>query len=261
MRFFQLLMIISIFYGCSDTIEDSNQTMQGLYDDVVFRSAASSAFIDESGYLVIEASSTETVKLQVETPQTGIYEISDNNDNKASFSLDSELYITEGENTGGSIEIEKITDSSVSGSFFFNARLNGTGERLNFQKGVFFNIPFTNEGNNDTVNENFQAKIDGADFNADIKQSTVSGNTLIISGTQSAVMISINLPADLQAGNYDITLDGDQNATYSQAGNTENAINGFLTIDIFTDDQISGSFAFTTDNGLEITDGDFELIL
>ena len=160
MRFFQFLLVLIVFYGCSDTIEDNDQSMQGLYDDVVFRSNVASAFVNENGHLVIEASSTETIKLQVEAAQTGIYEISNDNNNKVTFNLNSKSYITEGENTGGSIEIEKITDSSVSGSFFFNARLNGTGEKLNFQKGVFFNIPFTNESSDNLVSKNFQAGLE-----------------------------------------------------------------------------------------------------
>ena len=85
-------------------------------------------------------------------------------------------------------------------------------------------------------------------------------NTLTISGKQSVVKTSINLPADLQIGNYDITTDGDQNVTYPEAGNRKNTTNRFLTIDIFTDGQISGNFAFTIKNRLEIRIGNYKLI-
>ena len=261
MRIFQILFLVIFFYGCSDTIETSDQTMQGLYNNIEFRSAASSAFIDESGFLIIEGSSSESIRLQVETPQSGVYEIVSSNDNEASFSKNSKLYITEGEDTGGRIEIDEITATSVSGSFFFDARLNGTGERLNFQKGIFFNIPFVDEDTTDPASENFKAKIDGADFNADVTQTNITNKTLTIAGTQSDVMISINLPVDLQTGNYDITPDGNQNAIYSQQGNTENAVSGSLTIDVLSDEQVSGSFTFTTENGIEITEGTFELTL
>ena len=268
MRYLQILVVIILFCGCSDNIEDSNQTMQGLYNDILFRSSTSSAHIDENGYLIIEGSSVVSVRLQVEIAQEGEYEILDGNNNEAMFDLDSEMYITEGEGTGGKIVIEKITDNSVSGNFYFDARLNGVGERLNFQKGVFYEIPFKDpdsggngDGDNDDdpIDDNFQALVDGADFTADITQTSISNNILNISGIQSDVTISITLPADLQAGDYDITLDGDQMATYTQNDNTESAVEGQLTIDVLDEDQISGSFSFTTENGIEITQGELEL--
>ena len=82
MRFFQILFLVIFFYGCSDTIGTSDQTMQGLYNDIEFRSVASNAFVNENGYLIIEASSSELVRLQIETPQTGVYEIASNNNNE-----------------------------------------------------------------------------------------------------------------------------------------------------------------------------------
>jgi hypothetical protein len=263
MRYIFFFLVAVLLSNCSDTIEDSNQTIQGEYNNIFFRSEASSAHIDENGYLIIEGSSTETVRLQVENPEVGVYEILDSNNNEAFFGLDSQLFITEGENTGGRIEIEDISDNSVTGNFFFDARLNGVGERLNFDKGVFFGVPFedpnSDEDDDDTVNENFQALVDGADFNADVTQTTISNNILNISGIQSDVIIGITLPTDLDQGDYDITADGDQNATYTQGDNAESAVDGTLTIDVLDDNQITGSFSFTTENGIEITEGQFEL--
>ena len=268
MRYIFFLLIAVLLSSCSDDIEDSNQTIQGEYNDIIFRSASSSAHIDENGYLIIEGSSTETVRLQVENPEVGVYEILDSNNNEAFFGLDSQLFVTEGENTGGRIEIEDISDNSVTGNFFFEARLNGVGERLNFDKGVFFGVPFEDpnsgdDGNgdndDDSINENFQALVDGADFNADVTQTTISNNILNVSGIQSDVIIGITLPADLDPGDYDITADGDQNATYTQGSNAESAVDGTLTIDVLDDNQIAGSFSFTTENGIEITQGQFEL--
>jgi len=270
MRYIFFLLITILFSSCSDSIEDSDQTIQGEYNDIFFRSEASNAFIDENGHLIIEGSSTETLRLQVENPEVGVYEILDTNNNEAFFGLDAQLFVTEGENTGGRIEIENINDNSVTGNFFFDARLNGVGERLNFQKGVFFGVPFGDSNDNgdddgsdddETINENFQALVDGVDFDADVTQTTISNNILNISGTQSDVIIGITLPADLDAGDYDITTDGNQNATYTQDGNAESAVEGVLTIDTLDDNQISGSFSFTTENGIEVTQGQFELVL
>ena len=216
--------------------------------------------------LIIEGSARETVILQVESPEVGIYDITASNNNQALFAVDSQLYLTEGESTGGTIEIESINDGSVSGNFFFDARLNGLGERLNFNKGVFFRIPFEDSGSDDdngdgTINENFQALVDGADFNADVTQTTISNNILNISGIQSDVIISITLTTELEPGDYDITTDGEQNATYTQNENAESAVDGTLTIDTLDENQITGSFSFTTENGIEITQGQFELEL
>lgn len=272
MRYLNILLLVVLFSSCSDNVEDSNETIQGLYNDLFFRSTVSSAHIDQDGRLIIEGSSTETVRLQVEQPEIGVYEMTGENDNQASFGLDSQLFITEGENTGGRIEIESITENSVTGNFFFDARLNGVGERLNFQKGVFFEVPFeepndTGGGGNgdddddDTINENFQALVDGTDFNAQTTQSSISNNTLTITGDQSDVIISIMMPADLDAGEYDITADGDQSATYTQEGNAESATEGTLSIDVLDENEVSGGFSFTTENGIEVTQGSFEIAL
>ena len=270
MRFIYLLFISILFSSCSDNIEDNKQTIQGEYNGVFFRSKASSAQIDENGYLIIEGSDRGTVRLQVENPEVGVYEILNSNNNEGFFGLDSQAYITDGENTGGRIEIENISDNSVTGNFFFDAKLNGVGENLNFQKGIFFEVPFENPDaddddgngdNDDSINEDFQALVDGADFNADVTQTTISNNILNISGIQSDVIIGITLPANLDPGDYDITADGDQNATYTQGNNAESAVDGTLTIDVLDDNQITGSFSFTTENGIEITQGVFEIEL
>ena len=274
MRYIFFLLISILLSSCSDNIEDNNQNIQGEFNDVFFQSVTSNAYIDENGYLIIQGSSSATVRLQVENAEVGVYEILDSNNNQAFFGLNSQLFVTEGENTGGMIEIENINENSVTGNFYFDARLNGVGERLNFQKGVFFEVPFEdpdavgdgedNDGDNnddDTINESFQALVDGVDFNADITQVTISNNILNITGIQSDVIISITLPADIDPGDYDITTDGDQNASYTQDGNAESAVDGILTIDGFDENQISGSFSFTTENGIEITQGQFELDL
>lgn len=271
MRCIYFLLISILLSSCSDTIEDSTQTIQGEYNGVFFRSEASSAQIDENGYLIIEGSARGTVRLQVENPEVGVYDISDSNNNEGFFGINSQAYLTDGENTGGRIEIESINDNGVTGNFFFDAKLNGVGENLNFQKGIFFEVPFDNpnaddnqDGGNDdgdTINENFQAVVDGADFNALVTQSTISNNILNITGVQSDVIINISLPVDLDPGDYDITADGNQNATYTQDGNAESANNGTLTINVLNDNQATGSFSFTTENGIEVTEGVFEIEL
>ncbi len=271
MRYLNILLLVVLFSGCSDTIEDGNETIQGLYNDLFFRSTVSSAHIDQDGRLVIEGSSTETVRLQVARPEVGTYEITADNDNQATFGLDSQIFITQGENTGGQIEIEKITENSVTGNFFFDARLNGVGERLNFQKGVFFEVPFEepndtgggdgDDDDDDTINENFQALVDGSDFNAQTIQSSTANDALTIIGGQADVFINITMPADLSPGDFDITTDGDQTATYTQQGNTESATEGTLTIDVLDENEVTGSFSFTTENGIEVTQGSFEIAL
>jgi len=263
MRNVLILLIGILMSGCSDSIEDNLQNIQGEYNGVFFRSKAASAHIDDNGYLIIEGSTTETLKLQVENPDVGVYDILDSNNNEGFFiTQDSQLYVTEGENTGGKIEIEEITDNSVTGNFYFDARLNGVGERLNFQKGVFFEVPFENPNiNDDSTSDNFQAAVDGADFNADVTETTLTDNILNISGIQSDIIIDISFPADLEPGDYDISMDGNQNATYTQGDNAESAVDGSLTIDASNENQLSGSFSFTTENGIEVTDGIFEVEL
>lgn len=136
---------------------------------------------------------------------------------------------------------------------------------------MFFEVPFEepndtgggdgDDDDDDTINENFQALVDGSDFNAQTIQSSTANDALTIIGGQADVFINITMPADLSPGDFDITTDGDQTATYTQQGNTESATEGTLTIDVLDENEVTGSFSFTTENGIEVTQGSFEIAL
>lgn len=134
-----LVFILSI--SCIN-VEYPRPIIQGEVDAVLFRTNSQNAFI-ENGVLNIVGSTVDQISLQVSGTSVGVYTISPSSVNSASFVRDGQTYITSGSETGGVIEIEEITSSYVTGNFFFEARRDGSGNRLNFSKGVFYQIPFS----------------------------------------------------------------------------------------------------------------------
>ncbi|MDR9401350.1 MAG: DUF6252 family protein [Psychroflexus sp.] len=262
MRYTIIILLSFLLSGCSDDLGKKNQVLQGLYNDFYFRSETVSAQINENGFLVIQAESDRTVTLQVENAETGVYEITATNNNQATFNDGSSIFITEGEDTGGRIEIEQITNNSVFGNFFFNAKANGQGEVLNFQKGVFLEVPIEN-GSVDDSDEDvfFQAIVDGADFNANSIGGSVTNGVISIVGAQGDISMTLSFSEELTPGDYTLGEEDSLSITYIQSNNQESASSGNLTIDTINDNEVIGSFTFTTENGIEVTQGGFNISL
>ena len=257
-----LLAFIILFSSCDDVVEPSS-IIQGEVNETLYRSKAEVAFNNE-GELVIQGSNVDVVTLRTNAAEVGMYEISPNSGNAASFVLAGDTYITSGPDTGGMIEIEEITASYVTGNFYFEARRNGVGERLNFAKGNFWRVPFDGvEVPGDDVilpDDVFTANINGNNLNYQDLQAQTAGSDLdIVANFPNGDAINLVIPEPAQVGDYTFEDNQDYKAFYISADGAEQAIEGNISISAYETQGIlvSGQFSFTTAEGTTVTNGNF----
>ena len=263
-NFLPLLAFVFLFSSCEDVVEPSS-IIQGEVNETLYRSKAEVAF-NNDGELIIQGSNVDVVTLRTNATEVGLYEISANSGNSASFVLGSDTYITAGPDTGGMIEIEEITPNYVTGNFFFEARKNGVGERLNFAKGNFWRVPFDGvELPGDDVilpDDVFTATIDGSNVEYLTLQALTAGSDLdIIANFPNGDAINLVIPEPAQVGDYTFEDNQDYQAFYISADGAEQAIEGNISITAFEtqDILVSGQFSFTTAEGTTVTNGNFEI--
>ncbi|WP_435136736.1 DUF6252 family protein [Formosa sp. A9] len=161
MRFWVCLLVISVcISSCGDDIEFNSPAFQADKDGVLWKSQSRQARNDDGGITVSGKLGSETVALSIpsatiDTFQLGAGKIANANYTNASDTLYSTLYnpvddpsTPEDESlvyyAEGEIVIDDIntTENYVSGSFWFTA-YDGLGEHgVNFNKGVFYRVPF-----------------------------------------------------------------------------------------------------------------------
>lgn len=263
MRKIFFLAFISLGIVACEDVVDPSSVIQGEVDQTLFRSNAEAAFNNE-GELVIQGSDVNIVTLKTNGDAVGMYEITPNSGNAATFVRDGVSYITSGPDTGGMIEIEEITNAYVTGNFFFEARRNGVGERLNFSKGVFYRIPFSSADapGDDDVDEDdvFEANVNGSNFNPfNISAETTGGMITIIALSTTGEGISIFFPIPVEIGTYVIGEDDDFGGIYLTPNGAEEAVSGEIEITNFSEDNelAAGTFSFTTDEGTTVSNGEF----
>lgn len=139
-----LLLLIFSLSACNN-VEDPRPFIQGEVDAVFFRSNDQFANVNNS-IITIQGFDFDELKLTIDGLTTGSYNLAPGSGNSASFVREGNTYTTLGTDTSGMIEIEEITPFYITGSFYFEARRNGIGERLNFSKGFFYQIPIVGAG-------------------------------------------------------------------------------------------------------------------
>lgn len=136
-----LALIALSFIACED-VTDPRPVIQGEVNAILFRSNSQTASVS-NGVITIEGSDLDLVTLQIDGDTPGTYEITPNSGNTAAFVLEGVTYSTSSPDASGVIEIEEITNTYVTGNFYFEAIRSGSDETLNFSKGVFYRIPFS----------------------------------------------------------------------------------------------------------------------
>ncbi|WP_338732686.1 DUF6252 family protein [Mangrovimonas cancribranchiae] len=153
-KFFALLLLSLVFFGCSDEVEFNSPAVQGKKDGNRWKAVAYNATFDDNGRLVVTASDNyDDITLRVSSLSVGTeFVLGQNNVDMASlvnnqgdsFSTnnlpdgDTQVYPPE-----GIIKITRYNQSknTVSGEFWFNAYNELGNETVNFNRGVFFDLP------------------------------------------------------------------------------------------------------------------------
>lgn len=259
---FLSLMALGLI-SCGDDVETNNPIIQGEVNGQVFRTNEVTASETDNGGLQISGRSLDRVRLRTSASSVGIYNV-EGNGNQARFTRDGEDYTASGDGAEGIIEIEKVENGEVSGNFYFNAKLEGSEEVLNFSRGVFFGVPITNftpEEPEEPEEENeFDVTVNGENLNIiQINPVNSDGEIVIIAGSQDG-SINISFPENLEEGEYVFEENEDISGSFSDASEVWDAISGTLTVESSTETNVSGTFSFTTENGDEV-EGNFNIEL
>ena len=265
MKKFLLLSLISVLsFACSDEVESNTPVIQGSVNNQFFRAPRATAMLNADGSVKITGiKDSRTITLQISSPELGQYPLGENIINQATFlDFDQNLYTAGAGSGDGMIEITEYTGASLSGIFYFNALNPGMEEALNFQKGVFFEVPIINgaptEG--EETGSTFSADIAGTPFVADQVSAQNLGGNLTLIGLKQTTTISLIFATDIAPGDYALIATGFPTAKYVVNFTTEVSETGTLTIisNDTTTKTVKGTFKFTTSGSqTAITNGAF----
>lgn len=153
-KILSLLVLLVTFASCEEDVKFNNPAVQGLRNNELWRAAQYTASMGGDGSLIIQATNGfETLVLRTSSIDPGtIYELGQNEQNKASFTINvpelgGEITYQTGSGIGdGEIFINTddtdLTQGFVSGTFWFNASADDATS-INFQEGVFYRVPIT----------------------------------------------------------------------------------------------------------------------
>lgn len=141
-----ILTILLVFFSCQQEIKTSTPSFQAEKDNVFWRAKDAKVNYNADGSITISAySSYEIVTLTLPSPDPGTYALGVNADAYATYTYTlngvTKHYET-GENIGnGQVIIKPSTaPGKFTGTFRFNAE-DENGEIINYNKGVFYQIP------------------------------------------------------------------------------------------------------------------------
>lgn len=147
-----LLAFLSVF-NCVDNVEFNSPAIQGDKDGDLWRAQSYAADIDFGGFLIEGGNNSGTLQLVTVADTRGTFEVGGQSGNVAIFKdFDGTVYSTANAPdpslslypAEGEIIIEDIINSdpkTIIGTFWFHAYTADGLRTLNFNKGVFYNVP------------------------------------------------------------------------------------------------------------------------
>lgn len=291
-RLMPFLLLSLLVLACESDVDRNTSFVQAEIDGGLFRSNTQMLMVEEDGF-TLQASKVDVLNFKLASINPGIYEVGPGSDNQVTLQRDGQLYVSNGPETGGVIEIESADSLSVSGNFNFDLRLNGVGELISVNKGVFYDVPLTTastsedeidddlpgdlnlpEESNISATNYIEANVNSEAYAAGIAVAVYNPdfNQLAIIGTQEDLTenIQMNFIAPInETGTYNFMEDNspsyaiyDPNTFGQNTGeNFEDVFSesGSVTIDSFDENGVSGTFEFSTVGGDVITEGEFEI--
>jgi len=250
-------------FSCSDDIQSNNPIIQGEVNGEEYRTSDVSASTANVDGLLITGESLDQVVLKTSSASVGVYNVVDDG-SMARLVRNGQEFIASGEDAEGIIEIEKSSNGKVSGNFYFNAQVNGSGDVLNFSKGVFFGVPVNGlapeEPEMPGQNGSFEAAINGSDFEVIAITANTNGGNVLITAGGGAQSITLRFPNPIEVGEYAFEDNENISGSILEAEGMSESTSGTLTIDESTETNISGTFSFTTESGDQVS-GSFNIIL
>ena len=144
-----VLMTITVFFGCADTIEFNAPALQANKNYQLWRAKYYGAEVLENGNLLITAGNNiEKMSLLLPALKEGTYQLTDHSISKIEFvTEDKTLFATyyPSETSAlidtGEVTITQIEDQMVSGTFRCIANTADGTDSVGFNQGIFYQIP------------------------------------------------------------------------------------------------------------------------
>lgn len=261
--FLLLLAIISL--ASCENIEDNTPALQGEIDSTFFRANVALFTTDDQGrYIIQGADARETVNLIVSANVEGTYLLGGSSNNFGIYEdVDGNVYSTSPSGNGEVIINQVNADGSLTGTFAFMAVREGI-DTVFVSRGLFAEVPpgvnNDDDGGSNTNNDGtIGADVNGTPFAPITVSATNTGNSIVILGASSTSSIAIQFPGDVEAGTYNLPSSGFQ-ATYTEAGSSNQASSGSITVDAHDPaaGTLSGSFSFQA-GATSVTSGYFDV--
>ena len=271
-RFLPILLMALLAFSCSNDIQDNSPALQAVLSvdstSVLFRSADSRAVFNDNGSLLIQGNSDiQTLNILVNSVNQTQIEFGGDNPNTDIASFTDEfgnVFSTASSNADGQMNYQINADNTVTGTFNFMALRNGAADTITLSQGFIFEVPIlTALGETPDVGtaDTFTARVNSVIFNPTII-STVQTNLLTVAGQTQQATISVLFPPDIAPGTYDITTNGDFQASYMLIADDTLLQSNSGTLTIVSNDtdanEVSGNFVFEVE-GFSITDGEFSV--
>jgi len=151
-KYLLIILVASLFFGCSDTVEFNNPAVQGNFEGKAWRADAFSAATRDGGLIIKGIRGSEVLLIFTTRTDIGLYPLGDNNVSEIRFrAADGSIYSTLNAPdesftlypSDGLVELQEFNTSSntVTGTFRFNAFTADGLSGVNFIQGVFFQVP------------------------------------------------------------------------------------------------------------------------
>ncbi len=262
---FYFLVLVSLFIISCENVEKNSPAMQGKLNNTLFQAIEARATLQEDSTLIIQGiTAIEVLTLKVGRFSTGTYNLGTQANNYGSFDKQNTFFYNTNPDGDGQIVVSDIDyeGQTVSGTFRFNAIAPGI-DTLNFQEGVFYQIPYSGGTTVDPENNRagtVTARLNGNIFNSFFVTAFAFNQFITITGTNAGKSIILTIPVAAVPGLNEINTNG-YAADYKVGLVTEDGTSG--NIIVFSNDpverRIKGTFSFETATN-SIREGNFNVV-
>lgn len=142
-----------LLLACGDNVEVNTPSIQGEANNQFFHAFNSEAVKNSNNEVTLSGSEgLQKITLQISSQAPAVYDLSKTG-NKATFQSDSTFYSTENGPGGGQIEIIKLENDALYGSFYFNAYSDEQQDTLIFERGDFFKVPIISQDSDEPTTD------------------------------------------------------------------------------------------------------------
>ena len=271
---------VLLIFSCSDDVSFNSPAFQGIRDTVFFKAAISRAELVNDSSDTANSSNfvyavrlsgilnDEVVSFTLPYYGEGVFDLNPEDDAYASYSNTLGKEFSTRFDGEGSVVVERIEDSTYTGSFRFRARSASDSTEVYFTKGYFYEVPFYKrppiEEEIPVVSTFFTCRINGVTFNP-LSINASSGSTSLLGvGSTNSVIIRLLLPLDIEPGTYpltDFSVESPYKASYKSGEFTPIVQSGTVTILSHNkkEKSIGGTFSLVAkgESIINITDGKF----